>query len=214
MAAMSDALLVQLHAVSLFQTLNESGLRALASRVKERRLGAGRLVFKEGEPADSMYVVLSGGVKIFLKDAAGKEVVLDTKKPGEYFGEMMLDYRPRSASIVTLEPSEFAVISREDFQIFLRQHPEAAEQVILNLIRITRGMNKRARDAGIGERVRGYLQWLERARAVDFPTVRRWMSAKRWVLGGLLILAIAQYYFLDTLLQIMSVHGVTVFTGR
>ena len=69
---MSDALLVQLHAVSLFQTLNETGLRALAGRVKERRLGAGRLVFKEGEPADSMYVVLSGGVKIFLKDAAGK----------------------------------------------------------------------------------------------------------------------------------------------
>ena len=213
MAAMSDALLVQLHAVSLFQTLNESGLRALASRVKERRLGAGRLVFKEGEPADSMYVVLSGGVKIFLKDAAGKEVVLDTKKPGEYFGEMMLDYRPRSASIVTLEPSEFAVISREDFQAFLRQHPEAAEQVILNLIRITRGMNQRARD-GIGERVRGYLQWLERARAVDFPTVRRWMGAKRWVLGGLLVLAITQYYFLDTLLQIMSLHGVTVFTGH
>lgn len=213
---MGDAMLAQLHSISLFQSLNETGLRALANRVRQRSLAAGRLVFKEGEPADSMYVVLSGGVKIFLKDGTGKEVVLDTKKPGEYFGEMMLDHRPRSASIMTLEPSEFAVISRADFQAFLRQHPDAAEQVILNLIHITRGMNERARGGGanLAARVRQYMNRLSEAQGDDLPTVRRWMNAKRWVLVGLLVLAIAQYFFLDTLLQIVSIHGVTVFTGR
>jgi CRP-like cAMP-binding protein len=204
-----DPLLDRLHSISLFQTLNESGLRALARRVKPRHLAAGRLVFKEGEPADSMYVVLSGSVKIFLKDGTGKEVVLDTKKPGEYFGEMMLDYRPRSASIVTLEPSEFAVISRDDFQVFLRQHPEAAEQVILNLIRITRGMNERARgEASLADRVREYISGLA---GPDLRRVRRWLSAKRWVLFVLLVLAIAQYFFLDTALQIVRLGGLTVF---
>lgn len=201
----------RLHSVSLFHSLNEIGLRALASRVRQRALAAGRLVFKEGEPADSMYVVLSGSVKIFLKDAAGKEVVLDTKKAGEYFGEMMLDYRPRSASIVTLEPSEFAVISRDDFQAFLRQHPDAAEQVILNLIRITRGMNARTSAASLTQRVRQYISALQ---GPDLHAVRRWLGAKRWVLGVLLVLAIAQYFFLDTALQIVSLHGITVFTGR
>jgi CRP-like cAMP-binding protein len=206
---MSEAMLAQLHSVSLFQTLPESGLRALAHRVKQRTLAAGRLVFKEGEPADSMYVVLSGSVKIFLKDGAGKEVVLDTKQAGDYFGEMMLDYRPRSASIVTLEPSEFAVISRGDFQAFLRQHPEAAEQVILNLIRITRGMNERTRgEASLAERVREYMSALA---GPDLRRVRRWLGAKRWVLVVLLVLAIAQYYFLDTALQILKLGGVTVF---
>ncbi|HEX4928982.1 MAG TPA: cyclic nucleotide-binding domain-containing protein [Burkholderiales bacterium] len=211
---MSEALLARLHSVSLFQSLSEIGLRAFASRVRERRLEADRLVFEEGEPADSMYVVLSGSVKIFLNDATGKQVVLGTKRPGEYFGEMMLDHRPRSASILTLEPSEFAVISREDFQAFLRQNPAAAEQLILNLIHMTRDMNARARggEGDIGERVRGYIQWLEQVKSIDVPKVRRWLGAKRWVLLALLALAAAQYYFLDTLLQIMSLPGVTVFT--
>ena len=208
---MSQAMLAQLQSVSLFHTLNESGLRALAERVTHRSLAPGRLVFREGEPADSMYVVLSGSVKIFLQKG-GAEVVLDTKKAGEYFGEMMLDHRPRSASIMTLEESQFAVISREDFQVFLRQHPEAAEQVILNLIRITRGMNQRARGgAGLAERVRQYMSDLKGA---DLPAVRRWLNAKRVVLAVLLALAIAQYYFVDVMLQIASLNALTVFTGH
>ncbi|HET7199144.1 MAG TPA: cyclic nucleotide-binding domain-containing protein [Burkholderiales bacterium] len=209
---MSHASAAQLQAVALFQSLDESGLRALAERARQRSLAAGRLVFKEGEPADSMYVVLSGSVKIFLQNAAGKEVVLDTKKAGEYFGEMMLDHRPRSASIMTLEDSEFAVISRDDFQGFLRQHPEAAEQVILNLIRVTRDMNQRTRGgAGLAARVRAYMGGLK---GPDMLAVRRWLGAKRWVLAGLLVLAIAQYYYLDVLLQIASLNGLTIFTGR
>ena len=213
---MSDALLAQLHSVSLFESLSEIGLRALARRVRQRNLDAERLVFKEGEPADSMYVVLSGSVKILLDDGTRKQDVLGTKKAGEYFGEMMLDHRPRSASIVTLEPSQFAVISRDDFQAFLRQNPDAAEQVILNLIHMTRDMNARARGEAddIGARVRGYIEWLEQVKSIDVPAVRRWLGAKRWVLVVLLVLAVAQYYFLDTLLQIFSLGGVTVFTGR
>lgn len=207
---MGQAMLAQLQSVSLFQALNETGLRALAERVTYRSLAPGRLVFKEGEPADSMYVVLSGSVKIFLQKGAA-EVVLDTKKAGEYFGEMMLDHRPRSASIMTVEPSEFAVLSREDFQVFLRQHPEAAEQVILNLIRVTRGMNQRARGASLAERVRQYMGDLK---GPDLPAVRGWLNAKRVVLAALLVLAIAQYYFVDVMLQIASLNGLTVFTGH
>ena len=208
---MSHATAAQLQSVSLFQSLDETGLHALAGRARSRSLPAGRLVFKEGEPADSMYVVLAGSVKIYL-EKGGKETLLDTKKAGEYFGEMMLDYRPRSASIMTLEDSDFAVISRDDFQAFLRQHPQAAEQVILNLIRVTRGMNQRARpSAGIAERVRDYMGSLE---GPDLRKVRRWLGAKRWVLAGLLVLAIAQYYFIDVLLQIASIKGLTIFTGH
>lgn len=208
---MSHATAAQLQSVSLFQSLDGTGLDALAARARQRSLPAGRLVFKEGEPADSMYVVLAGSVKIFLA-SGGKETVLDTKKAGEYFGEMMLDYRPRSASIMTLEDSQFAVISRDDFQAFLRQHPQAAEQVILNLIHITRGMNQRARPrASLAERVRDYMAALK---GPDLPAVRRWLGAKRWVLGALLVLAVAQYYFVDVLLQIASIRGLTVFTGH
>jgi CRP-like cAMP-binding protein len=202
---MPHAMLAQLKEIALFHSVQESDLGELAARATRRRLTAGSLVFKEGAPADSLYVILSGRVKIFTHDSGGEEVVLEMKKAGDYFGEMMLDHRPRSASIVALEPSEFAVIAREDFRSFLARHPQAAEQVILNLIRVTRGMN---------ERVKQYVKWLDRAQAPDLPAVKRWLVAKRWLLLGLLILAAAQFYFMDVFLQILSMPGVTLFTER
>ena len=200
---MQNAMLAQLKGVPLFQAVEDRALSDLAARTV--RLEAGQLVFKEGARAESMYVVLSGSVKIFIHDAAGKEVVLDTKRAGEYFGEMMLDHRPRSASIVALEPCEFAVIGREDFRAFLSKHPQAAEQLILNLIRVTRGMN---------ERVKQYVKWLEGVKAPDLPAVKRWLVAKRWALIGLLVLAGAQFYLMDVYLQIASMPSLTVFPAR
>jgi CRP-like cAMP-binding protein len=200
---MQNAVLAQLKGVPLFQAVQDRDLTDLAARTV--RLEAGKLVFKEGSPADSLYIVLSGSVKIFVNDADGKEVVLDTKKAGEYFGEMMLDHRPRSASIVTLESCEFAVIRREDFRAFLSRHPQAAEQLILNLIRVTRGMN---------DRVKQYVKFLEGVKAPDLPAVKRWLVAKRWVLVGLLVLAAAQFYFMDVHLQIASMPSLTVFPAR
>lgn len=198
-------MLAQLKGVSLFQAVEDRDLSQLAARATRKRLDAGTLVFKEGAPADAFYVVLSGSVKIFMNDPDGKEVVLDTKKAGEYFGEMMLDHRPRSASIVALEPSEFAVIGREAFRGFLARHPQAAEQLILNLIRVTRGMN---------DRVKQYVKWRERAEAPEQRAEKRWALAKRWVLGGLLVLAAAQFYFMDLFLQILSMPGLAIFSGR
>jgi hypothetical protein len=128
---------------------------------------------------------------------------------------MMLDYRPRSASILTLERSEFGIISRDDFKTFLRMHPDAAEQVILNLIHVTRGMNERTRDgASVGARVKQYVKWLEEVKAPDLPAVKRWLVAKRWVLGTLLLLAVAQFYFMDVYLEIMSMPSLTVVPAR
>lgn len=212
---MADTMLADLKAVSLFQAVNDSDLSALADRAKLRSLPKDRMVFKEGAVADSLYIIVSGKVKIFLTDETGNEVILDTKGAGHYFGEMMLDYRPRSASVITLEPSEFAVISRNDFKTFLRKHPDAAEQVILNLIHVARGMNQRTREGvTLGDRLREYITKLEQIKAPDLPAVRRWLVAKRWVLGGLLTLGIAQFYFMDVYLQIMSMGSLTVFTGR
>src|SRR2546423_3947340 len=212
---MPHAMLAQLKSVSLFQAVNDDDLTELASRTKRRHLDKGKIVFKEGAPADSLYVVLSGSVKIFINDDTGKEVVLDTKNVGQYFGEMMLDHRPRSASILTLEDSEFAVISRDDFKTFLRKHPDAAEKVILNLIHVTRGMNERTREgAAVGARLKQYVKWLEDVKAPDLPAVMRWIMAKRWALGGLLVLAIVQVYFMDVFLQIIYLPSLTVFPGR
>jgi len=205
-------MLEQLKRVALFDGVRDEDLRALAERAKRRPLREGRLVFKEGEPATSLYIVLAGAVKIFLTDLTGAQVVLDTKKAGEYFGEMMLDHRPRSASVMTLERSEFAVISREDFRHFLREHPDGAEKVILNLIRVARSMNERTRnDASVVMRLRKYVSRLRGMTADELPEVARWMRAKHWALAALFAFAVAQYYYIDVLRQVVSFSGLTTF---
>ena len=96
---------VNLKKVPLFVGLQEHDLHALADKAVIKTFPKHATVINEGETTGSLYVVLSGKVKVLLGDESGKELILDIKGPGGYFGEMALDERPRSASVVTLEPS-------------------------------------------------------------------------------------------------------------
>ena len=126
----------------LFSGLREDELRAIADKASIRTFGKHATVIHEGETTGSLYVILSGKVKVFLGDASGKELILDIKGAGEYFGEMALDNQPRSATIVTMEPSRFAVLSKSEFEHLLHDHPEISMRVIKDLIHVVRGVNK------------------------------------------------------------------------
>ena len=71
---------------------------------------------------------------MFLADEEGKEIVLDTQGPGEYFGEMVLDEGPRSASVMTLEPCRFQLVPKDDVIALLRSHPDFAMHLVRKLI--------------------------------------------------------------------------------
>jgi CRP/FNR family cyclic AMP-dependent transcriptional regulator len=129
----------------LFSGLPEDDLRAIADKAAIKTFPKNATVISEGDLTGSLYVVLSGKVKVYLDDESGKELILDIKGAGDYFGEMALDERPRSASVVALEPSKFAVISKTDFAHLLLDHPEIALHVIKDLIHIVRGLNKNVR---------------------------------------------------------------------
>lgn len=181
---------VDLKIIPLFQGVQDDELRALAERTVTRAVPANTSIFKEGDLPNALYLVTSGKVKIFLKDENGKELVLSTKGPGDYFGEMMLDDKPRSASVMTVEPSEFVVLSRELFTGFLLEHPEVALQLIRDLIRVGRGMNVRAR-----EHFRKHIEDLEKMKVGELAAVRRWRMAKSIVLAIVLIFATLQFYY-------------------
>ncbi|MCC7487464.1 MAG: Crp/Fnr family transcriptional regulator [Burkholderiales bacterium] len=138
-----------LSSIPLFEGLREEDLRALSDRAIVRSVPKNAIVITEGDATDSLYVILSGKVKVYLGDEAGKELLLDVLGPGKYFGEMVLDEGPRSASVVTLEPSHFAVLSRADFRGFLLRHPEIALHVITNLIRLARGLNENVKSLAL-----------------------------------------------------------------
>ncbi len=140
---------VDLKDIPMFRGLREDKLHALTAKAVTESIPKNVIVITEGEFTRSLYVILSGKVKVYLNDENGKELVLDAKGPGEYFGEMVLDDGPRSASVVTVEPCQFAIISMADFREVLIEQPEIALQVITNLIRMTRGLNGNVRSLAL-----------------------------------------------------------------
>jgi CRP/FNR family cyclic AMP-dependent transcriptional regulator len=107
------------------------------------------IVVTEGERSDSLYVILSGRVKVFVADEHGKELVLNTEGPGEYFGELALDEGPRTASVATLEACKLAVIPNEALRAFLASRPEAALALIRGLIGRVRHMTESIKDLAL-----------------------------------------------------------------
>src|SRR6185369_12080208 len=110
--------------VAVFDGLREDDVRALTDKAVIRNAPKNAIVVNEGDLSDSLYLILSGKVKVYLGDESGKELILDIKGPGQYFGEMVLDEKARSATVMTLEPSQFATLSRAEFVAVLLKHPE------------------------------------------------------------------------------------------
>lgn len=135
-----------LKSIPLFEGVTETDLRALADRTVTRNYPKQAIIVNEGDESDSLYLILAGRVKIYLADEHGKELILAIKGPGQYFGEMVLDEQPRAASVMTLEPAQFAILSRADFRSFLLSHAAVALQLIHNLIRVARGLNRNVRN--------------------------------------------------------------------
>jgi CRP/FNR family cyclic AMP-dependent transcriptional regulator len=94
------------------------------------------VIVSQGDETDSFYVLLTGRVRVYLDDERGKEIIINTLGPGESFGELaLLSESPRSASVVTLEPSKLAVVSKQDFVDCLEKNPKIAVRMIRLLVR-------------------------------------------------------------------------------
>ncbi len=130
-----------LKAVPIFASLPEEQLRMLTMVVTRKSAPRSTTIMAGGDPTDSLYIVLSGRLKVMMSDAEGKEVILSILGPGEFFGEMgLIDEEPRSASVVTIEPCELLSISKRDFNNCLSENFEMAMAVM-------RGLVKRLREA-------------------------------------------------------------------
>ncbi|GIK85036.1 MAG: cyclic nucleotide-binding protein [Betaproteobacteria bacterium] len=90
------------------------------------QLDAGAVLMRQGDPGDDMYLVLSGSVAVQIVTASGEPVRVDAIATGGVVGEMaLLTGQPRTATVVALEPTEVASLSRADFEAVAQRHPEA-----------------------------------------------------------------------------------------
>ena len=133
-----------LKAVPLFSSFPEDQLRMLATMIARKSVPRSTTVMAGGDPTDSLYIVLSGRLKVMMSDAEGKEVILTILGPGEFFGEMgLIDDEPRSASVVAIEACELLYISKRDFKKCLAENFDMAMAVMRGLVRRLREADRK-----------------------------------------------------------------------
>jgi CRP/FNR family transcriptional regulator, cyclic AMP receptor protein len=154
-------------ALPLFAGLDDAERNALEACLHVRSYPGRVTIINEGDLSHSLYLILEGRVKVYVSDEDGREVVLCTQGPGEYFGEVALvDDAPRSASVITLAHTRLAILSREDLRRCVREHPGIALAMIHGLAGRVRRLTEQVRSLALHD-VYGRLTELLTALADD-----------------------------------------------
>ena len=133
-----------LKSVPLFASFPDDQLRMLVTVVTRRSAPRGSVIMAAGDQIDSLYIVISGRLKVMMSDADGKEVILSLIGPGEFFGEMgLIDDSPRSASVTAIEPCELLSIAKRDFKKCLAENFEMTMAVMRGLVRRLREADRK-----------------------------------------------------------------------
>ncbi|OUL23274.1 transcriptional regulator [Nostoc sp. RF31YmG] len=124
--------------VPIFKELRDDFIVRLASVMNELSFPSNHAIFRQGEEGRSLYIVVSGRVKVHIGDKKLAEV-----DKGKYFGEMaVFDTQPRSASATTLEPCDCLELTQEQLYDAIEETPEIAVNIIRELSRLIRRLNE------------------------------------------------------------------------
>ncbi len=120
-----------LEKTALFSSLSQFELQQLAARTLRKPFHSGEMLFSEGEPCQGLHIIARGKVRIFKTSVSGREQVLAVNVAGESIAELpVFDGGPYPASVVAIDDTEIAFISRRDFQAYCLEHPEVALKVL------------------------------------------------------------------------------------
>ena len=93
--------------------------------------------------------MLTGRVRAYSLGANDRELTFGVYGPGEYVGEMSLDGGPRSASVITLEPTTCSVVTRHTLREHIAAHPDFAFELLARVIRRARLATSNARSMAL-----------------------------------------------------------------
>lgn len=136
-------------------TLSTTLLSRLSEHGDTRIYSRNDLVIAEGDVSDTLFVLVTGQVKVFTQDKKGRELVYNVLHPGDIFGELLLDDGLRSASVRALVDTRCVAVNKAQLRIFIETYPEFAEFLINQLIARVRhatDLSKRLALTGVYER--------------------------------------------------------------
>ncbi|MFT3694423.1 MAG: DUF1003 domain-containing protein [Kofleriaceae bacterium] len=128
--------------ITLFNQLDDDERTVLSQSMQVRPVKVGETLFKAGDEGDSMFIVHTGQVELFVRDKAGQKIVLHVAEAGQFFGELsLLDGGARTATAAIVGEGELWVLDREDLQQLFRKRPDAAMDMLAAMGGMTRKAN-------------------------------------------------------------------------
>jgi CRP/FNR family transcriptional regulator, cyclic AMP receptor protein len=131
--------------------LDSSVLRAISEKGVSRSFPKNMVLVHEGDVSDTLFIILSGAVRVYTKTDSGKSFDLVTLGPGEYFGKLALDGRPRAASVVTTAPTTCTIVAGRTLREFIVTHPDFGTHLIYRLIGRIREMTSDVKGLAYGK---------------------------------------------------------------
>lgn len=127
----------RLSSLPVFKDLDKNEIESVFQYVFEQSVKKDNVLFVEGMPGESLYIILSGSVEITKETKNHEKLVLGTMVPGDMVGEMsLIDSEPRSATAITLEDSMLLVISKKSFNEILRSDSHVAAKILMGLLKV------------------------------------------------------------------------------
>ena len=135
--------LESLRGVPLFRDFDAAELGEVGQLVTTRHFAKHQTIFREGDPGQTFYLILSGSVAIVRIAPDGRETILSILKARDFFGEMSIfDTSVRAASVRTLTDVEVGVVERDDFLALIDRSPRIGRLLVIALSERLRAANK------------------------------------------------------------------------
>jgi uncharacterized membrane protein len=178
-----------LEEIEFFNLLGDEDRRALAEVVDLIKLDDGETLFRAGEPGESLFLVRSGEIELFIKDTVGQKIILDIMRPGDFFGELaLLDAGPRSATAMALTPSELIELDRDDLLLLFGRKPDAGLSMLAAMGKMTRKADELLR-----KRVSRNANEEVEERLTTIQRISDWLA---WFSGSMLFLFLHAGWFI------------------
>lgn len=119
---------------ALFKDFSDKEIAVLSKFVEERVVPAPTPLFLENMRGESMYIMVSGAIKISKMLSEGVEKTLTTMGPGDHFGEMaLIEDGPRAVSAIVIKDSQILVLKRAEFEKLMEESPKLAVKIIIGM---------------------------------------------------------------------------------
>ena len=193
-----------LKGIEIFELLDEEDRVELAKVIDTQQISAGETLFQAGEPGESLFIVRSGEIELYIKDTAGQKIVLTIAEQGKTFGELsLLDTGPRTATALALTDTELLVLDREDLLLLFQKKPDAALHLLAAMSVMTRKADELLRtrvSRNVNEEIEEHLTPLQR--------VADWIA---WFSGSMLFLLLNGIWFFTWIVLNTFVLGEAAF---